>query len=475
MANDDLFGLLTGAREAYEGVAKAVADGQDHLAKAVKQAEADANARRLIGVLQDPKSAEVAINSKLSGEAIFRYLKLMSILNKEEKSSLSSDAKGQLLEMIGNAANNPKLSNLSDDQKKQVDTMMKEAGMPVVFTAKPPLQFFSDASSTSGSSGSNKSTGTRGTVKSGVSALNTLTDQGRKTKGPQNGPLASPTPASVSKGSESEQDKKAPTQSPGCATGIRKAFSSCCSYLSNGLSSIIKKLTPDMSKGADLSSEQVREAAPIPVKKQRRKESEEKKVGFFGSVRNALSSGYNKIPSGPEGYGTRSLKTGRYTQLGKFRSPTAAEMAEVGSAGMRDLQRFGSGVREVAVTSGVVIGYGLAGAASITVSDLTPGKRAAVVAGAVLGGGVAIAGAMSPSSIKGGLKEAYNALPSRGDVAQAISDVRLPSLPSPPNPSKWVNKVRGNLPSKGQVGEVGSAVGSYVSNLRGPSHIPWLR
>ena len=70
----------------------------------------------------------------------------------------------------------------------------------------------SDASSTSGSSRSNQSTTTRGTVKSGVSALEALTDQKRKTQGPQNGPqngpFASPPSASVSKGSESEGDKK---------------------------------------------------------------------------------------------------------------------------------------------------------------------------------------------------------------------------------------------------------------------------
>ena len=303
MANDDLFGLLTGAREAYDGVAKAVADGQDHLAKAVKQAEADANAKRLIKKLQDPIDDQ-KINQRLSGEAVFLYLKKMSELDKEKNLPLSDFAREQLREMIEKAAHHKNLSNLPDDKKDQVNKMMQEAGRPVVFSTEPPPQFFeslsrassrsdgrssSDASSTSGSSRSNQSTTTRGTEESGVSALKALTNQDRKTNGPQNGSLDSPTKLSESKGLKSEQDKKAPTQSRGCATGIRKAFSSCCSYLSNGLSSIIKKFTPDMSKGADLSSEQVREAAPIRVKKQRRKEPKEKKVDYFQSLRNAFT------------------------------------------------------------------------------------------------------------------------------------------------------------------------------------------
>ena len=101
---------------------------------------------------------------------------------------------------------------------------------------REPLLRLSSASSESGvssKSGSSRdgSTDSRDTIKSGVRALEALTDQRRKTEGPQNGPFASPPKLSESKGLKSEGDKK--TQFADWGEAVKNGFSKCQTCLYN--------------------------------------------------------------------------------------------------------------------------------------------------------------------------------------------------------------------------------------------------
>ena len=263
---DNLLDVMTTSVNGIQDAVKTV--GKD-VESAIKNLKDDAKASQYIRILR----------TKLTNEAASILLPRMSEFY--EGANLSEDKKKELFESIRDKAmNNPNILNsLSGELKNQVSKMMQEAGMPVEVSTEPTPQLFpyasstsdgrlsSDGRSTSGSSrdGSTVTRNTTDTRESGVNALRELIGQGRKENGtqngPQNGPLASPLSASESKGSESQEDIKGPTKSPpSCTAGIKKALSSCCSYLYNGFKSMFKTdIDRFIQRDKEMQSEKARE------------------------------------------------------------------------------------------------------------------------------------------------------------------------------------------------------------------------
>ena len=148
----------------------------------------------------------------------------------------------------------------------------------------------SDGSSTSGSSrdGSTGTQETTDTVESGVRTLRELTGQGRKENGPQNGPLASPPPPSESE-SSSKKNKEARTTN--CFAGLKKAFSSCCSCLTNPLT-FLYSLEKNFQEDVKTKYKKDNNKNPEVKRQDGATKESQTSASVFGSFRERLSKAW---------------------------------------------------------------------------------------------------------------------------------------------------------------------------------------
>lgn len=219
--NNNLFREL---ESVIAGFTTSVGNAKDDLANVVEKAEADAKARRLIESLD---------NQRITDRTRLRLIIQMDKLC--ERQELSDETKERVLEKMKEAEQRIDLSKLTQNEKEEFLARMMKVGRPIEISVNAPPQSFDRSSSSSGWS-SDGSISTQGSKNSKESTAGVVKQLGKEPG--DNGPLASPPKADkIGKGGE---DKKAPTQSPGCGAGIKKTFSSCCTFFSNGLSSFTK-------------------------------------------------------------------------------------------------------------------------------------------------------------------------------------------------------------------------------------------
>jgi hypothetical protein len=215
--------LLEAMTNVVNAIPNAVKSVGNDVENAIQNLNDDAKASHYIRILK----------AKLTNKAASILLRRMCQFY--EGANLSENKEKQLFKSISDKAmNNPNILNsLSGELKIQVSKMMIEAGMSI--NPLPPRNWeippsdrsssgeSEDTSSSVGSDSSNNSGGSGASNSSVKSVLNTLRQ------------LVSRRSDSTGKGSESQEDQKGPTKSPSsCTAGIKKALSSCCSYLYNG-------------------------------------------------------------------------------------------------------------------------------------------------------------------------------------------------------------------------------------------------
>jgi len=446
--NDDLFGSVFKGAENALGAAR---DTSKALGEAVENYNANMNAKRHSETLQNPR---------LSPDAILQTLGQLNKLY--QRTELPQELRDRVHRTMEEAVEKPRLSELFGKKRDEALKKMKDARMPEEIIAKLEQQTFgrtsssSSASSISGSSRSATSEDTRATEISQESTARVVSGLGKKPDDKQ-GPLDSPPSLLPSEYQDLEESKKAPTQSTGCSAGIKKAFLSCYSLLSNGLSNFTKLFSkaPE-SKGYSQVPEGTREAqAP----RQRREESKESRESIFASFRNGVSEfmsknremDINKVRLSKDGFSSRFDHT---RQLGSIAQAMQAVKAGAGKAGklgisagtvsVKGMGTIVGGMREVAATglsgaaymanlrgrdersweewakelsastrgmqgttvreslktvkaAGVFVGA--AGAATVraaprAIREMTPGPRAARLAAAAAGAGLGAAGSM---------------------------------------------------------------------------------
>jgi hypothetical protein len=347
--------------EFVAGVATTVAQAQNNLVNAVEKAEVDAQARRLIESLD---------NKRITDTARFYLIKKMDKLC--ERQELSDETKERVLKKMKEAEQRIDLSNLPLKEKEEFLARMKKVEREIEISVKAPGQSFDGASSlsrassgsgvsSSSGSSSDRSTDTQVSGDSRASTAGVVSGLGKNPGG--NGPIASP-PEADKIGKEGE-DKKAPTQSPGCGAGLKKAFSSCCSYFYNGLSSFTKLFSQTPK---DRGYSQVPSGDPIKAQapRQKREEPEKPNKSLFASIRERYNEfmnkkrvvDINKVTFDPEkGFGSRFHTTENLGSLNDARRAVKGRVVKAGNlagrAGMGSLvagKKLVGGMKEVGAT-----------------------------------------------------------------------------------------------------------------------------
>ncbi len=304
----DLLEAMTNVVNAIPNAVKTV--GKD-VESAIQNLNDDAKASHYIRILK----------AKLTNKTASILLPRMSEFY--EGANLSEYKKKELFEsIIDKAKKNPSILNsLSGELKSQVSTMMIEAGMSI--NPLPPRNWKippSDRSSSGeseytsssvGSDSSNNSGGSGASNSSVKSVLNTLRQ------------LVSRRSDSTGKGSESQEDQKGPTKSsPSCTAGIKKALSSCCSYLYNGFKGMFEtEMSTFKQRFKEMELEKAREE-----RRERKAEDEDwKRKGYIRekkpkteraasdkSLRNSLSPPFNAVGDQLKGMYTTEREIGAY-------------------------------------------------------------------------------------------------------------------------------------------------------------------
>jgi hypothetical protein len=326
-------------------------------------------------------------NTNLTDKAASILLPRMSQFY--EVANLSEDTKKELFQSISDKANHLQQRGLLTDELRDkvyglMNKTVEKPTKPIELTISPPPQTAKDlgipssarsssnASSTSdGSSESGESyVSSQGSRKSTANVLNQL---GKTPKEIVDGP-----PNSPPKALGLEEDIKGPTKSPpSCMAGIKKALSSCCSYLSNGLRSVCDSFTnKNMQKYANLGNEDLPRDPKATPKRERTGNnanrtnaggSDQKNGSFFSSLRTIMSRSNSQTTS-PIG-GLASQRTsihfttfkqnhnGRWVsqEAGSIPVPTATDIRNaVYSGASRGTRSFVKGVTSVVrTTSGV--------------------------------------------------------------------------------------------------------------------------
>ena len=306
---------------------------------------------------------------------------------------------------------------------------------------KPLLSLSRTSSSSDGSSISdvNSTSGSivsRGTIESGVSALYRLTDQKRKTEGPQNGPLASPPPPSESE-SSSKKNKEARTTN--CFAGLKKSFSYFGSCLINPLTferNTSKNFQEDVKTGYKKENNKNPE-----VKRQdgatKESQTSSSSASFFGSLRERFSNAWRAGVDIKVGVTVTSNGRSReYSTKSKLTPPSKYELKE----------------RAISAANTVI------GAAGSSCQTMRNAKED------TLGTAKELAGLLSDSNNTVPLSTSFRDL--GASAARAMGSLSKTNIPSPDLPT--VREIRESLPSLPSVREMGSLAASTKASLPKP-------
>jgi len=374
--NNHLFGIgvldnaVSGVGNALGGLATSVGKAKDDMAKAVEKAEFDAKASGLIKSLDDPI---------ITHRTRLRLIKQMDKLC--ERRELSDETKGLVLEKMKEAEQRIDVNELTRNEKDEFHARMRKVGRPIEISLEEPRQSFDEFSRTTSLSGSssNRSTDTKETTntqESGDSRVSTAGVVKQLGKEPgDNGPLASSPKANEG---EQKENKKAPTKTPGCLTGIRKAFSSCYSCLSNGLRSAYDSYTDkNMQKYVNLdgknlyrNEKQVHKTTSTRARgsdnanRTNARVTDQKNGGFFASIREFMSK-KREMDIHEVRFDARHGFSSQYSStvgLGSLNNAGKAVIGGVGKAGKASV----NGVEKIVRGMGEVGATGLSGAKFMT-------------------------------------------------------------------------------------------------------------
>jgi hypothetical protein len=191
--------------------------------------------------------------------------------------------------------------------------------------------------------------------------------------------------------SEQKENKKAPTQSPGCGAGLKNAFSSCCSCFYNGLRSVYDSFTSkNMQKYVDLedkdlygNQERVRKTTSTRVRgsdnanRTNAGVTGQKNGGFFASIRRFMSKeremDIHEVRFDANGLSSKyssTVKLGSLNNAGRAFRGVAGKAGELGISAATGSVK---GVQTIVGGMGTVAATGIRGAAYM--ADLSERER----------------------------------------------------------------------------------------------------